>query len=287
MEAVFQVAVEQERRARRRIDLPRRLAHVVLDAVVVHRLRSIGIERANLELIEPPPPQRGEEEQLVAPDRPADRRAPVVGNVDGIARRARPIARAQSQTPPQIIVDVLALQPVVHEIQVVIARDAVRARARHHVHVDAAGIAFRGPRRRLHVVFLAHLEAVVLHRLSAVRARPVGLEAVDAERLLAVGGSEHFEVVLLHALGAADVEAAGDDAGDESGHHPGIASGGNRVEQLLVDVRLRGRRRDVDDGQFTTDRDRLGDTADGEIDVDARDGGHLHAHLFAAQRGEA
>ncbi len=195
VEAVLEVAVEHERGARGGRHLRGDLAHVVLDAVVVDGLRSVGVHGPDLELVQPPAAGRAEEPQAVALERAAERRAPVVGHVDGVAGRAGLAAGGEAEAGPQVVVDVRALQLVVHEVEVVIAGEAIAARLGHHVHVNARDIAFGGARSRLHVVFLVHLEAVVLHRRAAAAPRPVGLQAVDREGLLAVGRTEGLEVV--------------------------------------------------------------------------------------------
>ncbi len=287
VEAIVDVLVEQERRADGRRGLPGALADEVADAVVVDGLRAVGVERADLELIEPPPADRAEEPRLVARDRAAERRAPVVADVDRVAGRAALLSRLQAEARPQVVVDVVALQGVVHEVEVVVRREAVAARLRDHVHVDAGDVALRGARGRLHVVFLVHLEAVVHHRGAAVAAGPVHLEAVDAERLLAVGRAEGLDVVLLRALGAADVEAAGDHAGHEAGHGPRVAARGDGLVEVLVDVGLRHRRRDVDDRRRAAHGDRLLQVADAELDVDARGARDLDDDAFALERREA
>ena len=286
MEPVLEVAVEHERRPGARGGLPGDLAHVVLDAVVVDGLRAVGVAGADLQLVEAPAAGGAEEPQLVLLDRAAERRAPVVGDVHRIAGRAGLGAGLQAEAHAQIIIDVLALQAVVHEVEVVVAREAVAARLRDHVHVDARDIALRGARRRLHVVLLVHLEAVVLHRGAAAAAGPVGLEAVDRERLLAVGRAERLEVVLLHAFGAADVEAAGDDARHEAGHDPRIAAGGDGFVEVLADVGLRHGGRHVHDRRFTADRDGFLQTAHTELHVEAGRAVHLHGDAFAGLRGE-
>ena len=287
MEPIVDVLIEQERRLRALVHLPRALPHEVANAVVVNRLRAVGIERANLELVEPPPADGAKEPRLVATNRAANRRAPVVRDIDRVARGSGLLARLQAKARAQIVVEVLALHRFVHEIEVVIGREAVAARLGHHVHEDARDIAFRGARRRLHVVFVVHLEAVIHHGGAATAARPVHLQAIDAERLLAVRRSECLDVVLLRALSAADVETTGDDARDEPRHRPRVTPGGNRLVEVLVDVGLRHRAARVDDGRFATDGDRFLQRADTQLDIEPRRPRNLHDDAFAAQRRKA
>src|SRR5688500_2214780 len=109
MEPIVDVLVEQDRRLRALSDLPGALSHEVANAVVVNRLRAIGVERANLKLVEPPPADGAKEPRLVPAKRAAKRGAPVVRDIDRVPRGAALLSRLQAKARAQRVVEVRAL----------------------------------------------------------------------------------------------------------------------------------------------------------------------------------
>ena len=139
----------------------------------------------------------------------------------------------------------LQLARLVHQRRSAVEISA--ARLGDHVHVEAADADLRRRARRLDLDLVEAVVVEVEHRVVAGAAGPVHAQAVDAVILLrrrAVDG----ERALLRALRAADVVAVGDGAGDLFGQDPDVATGGDVVEQTLVQGRRDERALAVDDG---------------------------------------
>src|SRR5688500_9757623 len=104
MEPIVDVLVEQHRRLRALPHLPGALPHEVANAVVVNRLRAVGIERADLKLIEPPPADGAKEPRLVPANRATKRGAPVVRDIDRVSRGSALLPRLQAKARAQRVV---------------------------------------------------------------------------------------------------------------------------------------------------------------------------------------
>ncbi|GBC78548.1 hypothetical protein HRbin08_02044 [bacterium HR08] len=226
-------------------------------------------------MIHPPLAHGDEPPELILDEGPADVAVQIVDVLDGITRlhvRAltQSCGHARQQFLPQLGTHVIGLQCIGRPEKENGAVNFVPAIFGHHVHVDAALRDLGGQRPHLVIDLFEHAGIVVDGRRASGAPRPIDLQAVNGEFLIAVARAMDRQRVLLHPFRPADIESARGDAGDHAREHPGVTGIGNALEDVLRDHRLRHDVARVDDGRFSADGDDLDHLAHVQLDIDRR-----------------
>ena len=223
---------------------------------------------------------RGVEPEAVLLQRPAETRIDIRLQLQAVRRR----------------------QPPGHQVRVAIAplkrgvgaggkqgpRVLVASRLRDHVDLEPAGDALGGDRRVVNRHFLraAHVRQHVGGPPGAFRVRD--RHAVDQQTRVGDAAAVHRQrpAGRVDDVGAADIDVAQVDAGNQERRDLRRASGRNRHEQFLIDDALLGGALDIDDGRFAGDGEGFRKRTDLQVGVDRRRERSGQLDAIALQRRE-